>query len=173
MSVGEISIRVLTGDDVSLYRAMRGRALNEDPTAYGESANEFQSKAEESVRMALDSQINSITLGAFRDETELIGIASVYRLPRERIGHIGHVNGVFVAPEARGLGVGRRLMEQLLSVMRERLRSTQASLFVTTPQVAAKQLYLSLGFAVIGTEPRAIRHGEQFLDSEWMYLLFG
>ena len=46
----------------------------------------------------------------------------------------------------------------------------QVSLSVTTTQIAAVQLYRSLGFQAFGCEPRALRIGDRFIDEEYLLL---
>jgi predicted GNAT family acetyltransferase len=57
------------------------------------------------------------------------------------------VGGVFVDPASRGKGLGRGVMEALVSDINSRGRNV--SLFVKTGNAAARALYLSLGFSVV------------------------
>jgi ribosomal-protein-alanine N-acetyltransferase len=59
------------------------------------------------------------------------------------------VQTVAVAEEVRGLGIGRRLMNALLSEARRRAARTCA-LEVRADNAVAQQLYASLGFRRIG-----------------------
>ena len=46
----------------------------------------------------------------------------------------------------------------------------QLELSVVTTSLAARRLYHSLGFVVYGTEPRALKLGEQYWDEDLMVL---
>jgi len=46
----------------------------------------------------------------------------------------------------------------------------QIQLCVNADNVRARNLYLSLGFAAFGREPRALRVGDRFFDEEHMVL---
>lgn len=66
--------------------------------------------------------------------------------------------GFMVDPDAAGAGVGRALAEHVLDEARRRgYRAMQFNAVVETNEPAVA-LWRSLGFAVIGTVPRAFRH---------------
>jgi [ribosomal protein S18]-alanine N-acetyltransferase len=93
--------------------------------------------------------------------SELAQSALRYYLVAERAGRIvgyaglaawsgeSWVQTVAVAEEVRGLGIGRRLMDALLSEARRRAARTCA-LEVRADNDVAQQLYASLGFRRIG-----------------------
>ncbi|MBX6391257.1 MAG: GNAT family N-acetyltransferase [Frankia sp.] len=68
--------------------------------------------------------------------------------------------GFMVAADARGRGVGRRLGEHCLRTARDLgYRAMQYNLVVAT-NTASLRLWLSLGFTIVGTVPRAFRHAK-------------
>lgn len=71
-----------------------------------------------------------------------------------RGAHVGTAS-FMVAPEARGLGVGRELGEHVVQWHRDQgFRSIQFNAVVET-NTAAVRLWRSLGFEIIGTVPEA------------------
>ncbi len=62
-----------------------------------------------------------------------------------RLDHC-HLSRLVVAPQARGGGVGRQLILQLVAHGRDALQLTQTSLFVLQNNTAARALYEKLGF---------------------------
>jgi ribosomal protein S18 acetylase RimI-like enzyme len=76
--------------------------------------------------------------------------------------------GVYVTPEARGKGVGRKLMEAVLKRGAGIEGLEQILISVAMTQTAAIGLYRSLGFEPFGREPRALRIGDRFIDEEYM-----
>ena len=92
------------------------------------------------------------------------------QLDREKTRHRGDIWGVYVAPDARGTGVGRRLMQHVLAHARTRVQ--QVHLAVTATNVAGIGLYEQLGFVRYGTEPRALKVGDRYLDEHLMVLQF-
>jgi putative acetyltransferase len=85
----------------------------------------------------------------------LLGEASVLRIGRRMLRHVG-VLGIGVHPATQGLGVGRVLMEHLLSWVRahrdaggQRVRRVELQVRADNPRAIA--LYRSLGFEHEGT----------------------
>ena len=70
----------------------------------------------------------------------------------------------------RGTGVGRRLLDHVIAHARTQVQ--QVHLAVTAPNAAGIGLYESLGFVRYGTEPRALKVGDRYLDEHLMVLQF-
>jgi len=80
-----------------------------------------------------------------------------------------HVLNVATRPEARRLGIARLMMNRVMEEAR-REHSDFVALEVRKSNVAAKGLYIDLGFKVIGVRPRYYRDGE---DAEVMLVRLG
>jgi ribosomal protein S18 acetylase RimI-like enzyme len=78
---------------------------------------------------------------------------------------------MYVAPEARGRGLGRALLESLIAHARTLAGVERLTLSVVPDNQAAKSLYLRLGFVSYGLEPRAYCLDGEYWDSEHMALL--
>lgn len=78
--------------------------------------------------------------------------------------------GFMVSPEARGLGVGRRMGEHCLAEARQLgFRAMQFNFVVSTNE-AAVRLWQQLGFQIVGTLPGAFRHARHgFVDAYVMF----
>jgi L-amino acid N-acyltransferase YncA len=78
--------------------------------------------------------------------------------------------GFIVAPNARGLGVGRAMGEHCLADARRLgFRAMQFNFVVATNE-SAVHLWQELGFQIIGTLPAAFRHSEKgFVDVHIMF----
>jgi L-amino acid N-acyltransferase YncA len=78
--------------------------------------------------------------------------------------------GFMVAPNARGLGVGRAMGEHCLSEARRLgFRAMQFNFVVSTNE-SAVHLWDNLGFKIVGTLPGAFRHSEKgYVD---VYVMF-
>jgi L-amino acid N-acyltransferase YncA len=78
--------------------------------------------------------------------------------------------GYFVSPDARGMGLGRKLGEHSIARAREKgYRGIQFNFVVSTNTVAVK-LWQSLGFQIIGTIPQGYhRKREEYVDA---YIMF-
>jgi L-amino acid N-acyltransferase YncA len=89
-------------------------------------------------------------------------IAGMYKLAanqRDRGSHVANAS-FMVAPAASGKGVGRRMGVHCVEEARKRgFRAMQFNFVVSTNQ-AALALWHSLGFAIVGTLPKAFAHKE-------------
>lgn len=161
--------RVLTADDAETYRALRLEALELEPRAFGRSLNEYRLETIDAIRSRLVAD-GAITLGAF-DGPELVGISSLVRRSGEKERHKADIFGVYVTERARGQGISRVLLTMLL----ERARSTpgieQVLISVSITQIAARALYISLGFVAFGHEPRALKIGSEYVAEDHMMLV--
>jgi L-amino acid N-acyltransferase YncA len=78
--------------------------------------------------------------------------------------------GFMVAPDAAGRGVGRTLAERVLDRARELGYLGMQFNAVVATNIRAIALWESLGFAVVGTVPKAFRHARDGLvDLHIMY----
>ena len=151
-----LTIRRLQAEDAALYRVLRLRALTEDPAAYLTSAEEFAARCPTDIAKQLTPSESAFTLGLFL-ESVLVGIATLVRSERPKQRHRAEVMGVYVAPEARGQGQARRLMEELIAQAQRMEELAVLGLAVTETQLAARVLYEKLGFEVWGVQPDALR----------------
>ncbi|MFD8519593.1 GNAT family N-acetyltransferase [Streptomyces capillispiralis] len=76
--------------------------------------------------------------------------------------HVRQIRGLAVAPEARGLGVGRALVRAAIEEARER-GARRITLRVLGHNTTARTLYESEGFVVEGVQPE-----EFFLDGAYV-----
>jgi L-amino acid N-acyltransferase YncA len=99
-------------------------------------------------------------------------VAGTYILKENQPGPGSHVaNAAFmVAPDARGMGIGRKMGEHCLSEARRLgFRAMQFN-FVVSTNASAIYLWQQLGFKIVGTLPGAFRHPrEGYVD---VYVMF-
>ena len=92
------------------------------------------------------NDINDIHLAYAVEDDHILGIASmcIYSVIS---GKKGWIEDVVVHENARGKGLGRKLMSKLLEVAKEK-ELTEILLFSAEHRVAAKHLYEDLGFVM-------------------------
>ncbi|RDI19709.1 GNAT family N-acetyltransferase [Lentzea flaviverrucosa] len=86
--------------------------------------------------------------------------------------HRAEVQQIMAHPSARGLGLGKRVMEGLVANAREQGIEI-VMLGVRGNNHGAIELYESLGFRECGRMPNAIAVGTERWDDVWMYLPLG
>ena len=163
-------IRTLEPSDVELFHSFRLRGLRENPEAFGSTF------AEESVmpaglrRSHFHCTDENFVLGAFGEDGRLIGVAGFYRAAPLKLRHKGFVWGMYVAPESRGMGVGRALLSSIIERGKSLPGLEQICLDVVMVNGAARGLYLSQGFQVYALEREAMKQGGEYYDVEHMVL---
>ena len=165
-----MEIRYLTSEDAGEWLRLRLEALQGDPEAFSASFEEYQLLSLEEVRkrLGVDAK-DAFVVGAF-EAGRMQGCAGFYREKGLKTRHKGCIWGVYVTPEKRGAGVGKRILEMLLQRGRAHEGIHQILLSVAATQSAALRLYRSAGFTSYGCEPRALKIGERFIDEEFMVL---
>ena len=93
-----------------------------------------------------------------------------FRRQGERARHKGFIWGVYVAPEGRGLGLARRLMNECIERARRMDGLEEVILTVSTTQDVAMKLYESMGFKEYGHEVQALKQGDIYIDEKMMGL---
>jgi ribosomal protein S18 acetylase RimI-like enzyme len=155
-------IRRLTREDAAAFAALRLEALAAAPQAFGASPED------EAGRDAAEVLAGNAIFAAERDG-RLCGMAALWRETLAKRRHIGLVWGVWVAPEARGEGLGQRLLAALIEEARA-LRLTHLQLGVGTTNPPALALYRRAGFVVTGFEEAALCVDGALLDEHLMTL---
>lgn len=154
-----ISIRRLTHDDADTYRAFALKALQDTPSAFIVTYDEYLSKPIGWVKERISSpqQPHSFILGAFDHEaSEMVGMVGLDVLPRAQERHKAFLYGMAVSPSCRGRGIGRALVEHTLAEAASVQGVRQVLLMYSEGNASAERLYRSCGFVEFGREPRAM-----------------
>jgi ribosomal protein S18 acetylase RimI-like enzyme len=167
-----MTIRPLGPTDAAAFRVLRLRGLRDHPEAFGRSHEEIDSV--EAIAARFRADVDSafefdFVLGAFADDL-LVGVGGCRRERLVKHRHTAYIWGMYVAPEYRGTGLGRRLL--VAAVARARTWTEVESLWldVTTINTGARALYASCGFRTVAIRPRTLKVGDRYYDEELMML---
>ncbi|WP_445490978.1 GNAT family N-acetyltransferase [Niallia sp. 03133] len=164
-----MNIRALTTKDAKLYWQLRLKTLRQNPHAFLVTIEEEENKSQPIKKVIMQLKDPSrITLGAFH-RNQLIGAITLQREVYIKIKHKGSVLSFFVESDYRGRGIGRVLLENLISIAKM-YDIEQLLLAVVSTNEKAIQLYESIGFTTIGMEKRALKVNCQYFDELHMVL---
>lgn len=164
-----IEFRPLTAEDAGAWWELRLEALEQEPKAFVESADEHRASAIEATITRVYSEAGSVLLGVFRDG-RLAGMAGFRREQGQKTRHKGVIWGMYLTKDIRDKGTGRALLSELLKHARQHPGLEMVLLKVSTTQVAARELYRSLGFESFALEKRALKVEGEYVDEEHMIL---
>jgi ribosomal protein S18 acetylase RimI-like enzyme len=150
-------LRRFAADEWPAYRDLRLRALADSPDAFGSTFARESARSDDEWRERLATGARSPTdlpLVAVVDDA-LAGLA--WGRLDERQPDIAHLFQVWVAPEFRGRGVGRLLVDAVIAWART-VGARALRLGVTCGDTAAVRLYRRAGFVDDGA-PQPLRPG--------------
>jgi putative acetyltransferase len=105
------------------------------------------------------------------DGARVVGWCDILPTHGQARAHVGCL-GIGLLREARGQGIGARLMEVTIAKARTK-GLTRIELTVRVDNLSAKALYECFGFVVEGLLRRAMRVDDQYYDMHAMALLLG
>jgi ribosomal protein S18 acetylase RimI-like enzyme len=158
VSRAEVEVRRLSPTDASSYRDIRLEALRSAPDAFGSTFAWEGAKPLTWFAARLDK---SAVFGAVAGN-ELLGIAGFFAKPGHKEEHKGVLVGMYVRPDARESGIGRRLVEAVIERARREVELIQLS--VVSNNEPARHLYTKLGFVEYGIEKNALKEGGRYWD---------
>jgi ribosomal protein S18 acetylase RimI-like enzyme len=140
-----VTVRRLRSDETALLRDLRLRALDSDPGAFAESP--AAARAAPPTRWKQwAAQERGVIVVALEGER---GVGMVAARMHEELPGAAWLFALWVDPEARGSGLGARLIEEIAGWAREQ-GATRLDLSVTTNNGPAAALYARTGFAETG-----------------------
>jgi ribosomal protein S18 acetylase RimI-like enzyme len=164
MNADDIEVRRLMPADAARYREIRLAGLKNSPEAFGST---FETESLKPLSSFAERLRSSAAFGAFCG-AKLLGIAGFAFHEGVKEAHKGRLWGMYVRPNARKSGVGRRLVEAVIDFARQHAEILQLS--VVSDNEPARRLYARLGFVEYGLEKDSLKQGDTYYDEILMAL---
>lgn len=146
-----MQVRELGPDDARAFQALRLAALKECPPALASSYEEECETPIDIVAQRLIAKADRCVLGVWIG-SDFVGMLGLKRENLRKLAHKAYIWGMYVAPTARGRGVGRRLVAEALSRAAAMGGVRQVNLGVNAANAEAIALYEAAGFKSFGIE---------------------
>jgi GNAT superfamily N-acetyltransferase len=150
----------LREDDWAIFRELRLRSLLDSPEAFGSTYGDESSWTERAWRDWAAGRWRGGTAVVFAghgDDGPAVGTATGAEYEAE--GGVAHVYAMWVAPDARGAGVGRALLDAVAGWARDR-GCDRLVLSVTESNETARRFYEECGFVDTGKR-EVLREGSE------------
>jgi GNAT superfamily N-acetyltransferase len=152
-------IRLIGAKDWTAFREIRLRSLLDSPDAFGSSYGEESSASEDAWRDRAAGRWQGGTAAVFLAEDVGRAVGTATGAAYDAAPGEAHVYAMWVAPDARGAGVGRALLEAVAGWARGR-GCDRLVLRVTETNERARRFYAAYGFVEAGVrEP--LREGSE------------
>jgi GNAT superfamily N-acetyltransferase len=154
-----VHIRQLGQSDAARFQALRLYGLRESPEAFGSTYAEDEGLSLDVIAERLTparTPVGRVVFGAFAGE-ELVAVSGCMQQAKAKARHKAVVWGMYVLPEKRGRGLGRRLLEQIILEAGTWQDVERLTLTVVERAGAARRLYGAMGFQAFGREPDGLR----------------
>ncbi|RHW38103.1 GNAT family N-acetyltransferase [Neobacillus notoginsengisoli] len=165
-----MEIRRIVPEDAEQYRRLRLDALKEHPEAFAVSYEEERAYPLDFFKERF-SEDNATTFGAF-DGEKLAGVVTLVREAKSKLSHRANIFAMYVAPEYRRAGVGKKLLAEAIRKAKQLEGVTHLYLSVTSTNLPAKKLYESIGFTTYGIDRHALKIGGQVFSEDLMSMTF-
>ena len=167
-----MNIRRLDASDASDFLRLRLFGLLEAPSAFASNYQDEKGRTIEQVQGHLLGSSETASFGGV-EANELVGVIGVGREQRANERHMAFIRSMYVAPDARGKGLGRHLLRAALNQVASWNGVEQVKLSVTASNAPAVRLYQSVDFVEVGRVPRALRLGSEYFDELIMLRVMG
>ncbi|MBV8250503.1 MAG: GNAT family N-acetyltransferase [Comamonas sp.] len=164
-----LHIRRLGSSDLNPYRRLRQQALQECPSAFGATAAGERQLSDVQLLARFASTPGQAMWGAVTEAGDLCATLGMYRDLGEKLAHKAQLYAMYVAPEARGQGLAKRLLH-MAREHAQQLGLRQLLLDCNADNSQALRLYEQAGFRRYGLAPEAIGLDGRFFDEVLMVL---
>ncbi|MFA7309290.1 MAG: GNAT family N-acetyltransferase [Candidatus Paceibacterota bacterium] len=156
-----VEIVEITPDEWKTLRDLRREAVMESPAAFGQNEEEVDSVEEKEWRTRLSKHSYLFV----KKGNAFVGMGCVVPEKNAKSKHGANIYGLYVSPQERGNGTGRKLLEALIEHARRWYPDLiKISLIASATQSAALSLYESTGFKRIGVLEKEMNINGTYVD---------
>ena len=167
-------IEVLDIKNTNDYQKLRLKSFQEVPLAFSESYEDEVQRDRASFEQELmveGSPPEQFILGAFDELHQLVGFVKFRRDKRSKARHKSMIHAMYVAPVYRGQQIGKQLVDELLSRVKQLKGLEQIHLWVLHAHTSAADFYKKCGFISQGTLVKNdLKIGDRYVDAEYMVM---
>ena len=145
--------RFLNSNDIPAYKELKSFSLSESPLAFSDSYEDEFTKSDLEYQSELEIiglPAESFVLGAFSDNKELIGFVKFKRDTRTKARHKASIHALYIKPQFRAHGVGKKLITELLKTIESLKGLEQIHLWVLISDTSVVNFYAKCGFITQG-----------------------
>lgn len=165
-----MEFRILTVDDINLYREIRLDCLQNYPNNFGTLfENEVKAKTLKFDKVLRQESSQSFLYGAFKKE-KLIGICGFTREDRIKTNHRGEINQMYVRNEFAGQGIGTRLLKFTIDKAFADEKLELIELGVVNNNEKAIKIYSNFGFVKFGHLEKYFKYNNKYWAFTFMAL---
>ena len=152
---------VLETKDWEITKSLTLEALLDSPQAFSSSYQknlEYSDEKWKSYSTPIKSGSIANTVVVFYKTGQPIGKAILII----RDSHKAEIAGMYINPQHRGRGLGRKLIEEAIESIPRDQDITLLEMSVNTLQIPAYKLYSSMGFSKVQTEKFVLGNGKEY-----------
>lgn len=164
-----MQVRELNSSDAQHYYELRLEALLTNPSAFITTYEQEKQKPDpiKTTGERLDNN-SSRTFGLFVEE-QLAGVATLVKETHPKFAHKASLVAMYITADHRRKGGAELMIKELIQFARA-IELEVLHLSVVTDNHPARNLYKKLGFEIYGTERKAIKLQDRYLDEDHMEL---
>ena len=169
-----ITINQLNPDEWQKYKDIRLEALKINPTAFANTYEDVLTHSDEKWKEQLEQsqKKDGLIILFAMDGDRVVGMNAFHWANKPVTKHIAQIFGVFISPDYRGKGIGKLLMDGIISEIKKNSQFIKITLGVNAENTSALKLYESLGLKVVGKHEKELKFGDKLCDELLMEKIF-
>ena len=165
-------IRRLVVTDLDAYFQNRLEALKDSPSAFLSTYDEEVGRGNQHFKNTLSHLGNEKLIFGVVHDQKILGTIGIYKEEKSKLSHRAEIWGMYISPEIRGQGYGRKLLDVAISFAKTEMKVHGIGLSAESNNQTAIKLYESCGFKRWGSDPYAERDSDgKFLGNDYLYLI--